>query len=97
MRNKKPKIAVAMSGGVDSSVSAMMLKDERHDISGFYMNLGCGSSKNAKKVAKKLKTPFFEVDGRNIFRKKYLNKLVYTSLKSNLEFLKGNKSYNSPE
>ncbi|MEJ7709350.1 MAG: hypothetical protein WKF84_05705 [Pyrinomonadaceae bacterium] len=33
------KIAVAMSGGVDSSAAAAMLKAEGHDLVGFTMQL----------------------------------------------------------
>lgn len=65
-----------MSGGVDSSVSAMILKDEKYDLAGFYMNLGCGSGVKAKKVAEKLKIPFFEVDGKNIFRKSVIEYFI---------------------
>ena len=33
------KIAVAMSGGVDSSVAALMLKDDGHDVTGLTMDI----------------------------------------------------------
>ena len=36
---KKLKIAVAMSGGVDSSAAAALLRDEGHDLVGFTMQL----------------------------------------------------------
>jgi tRNA-specific 2-thiouridylase len=37
--SKKMKIAVAMSGGVDSSAAAALLRDEGHDLVGFTMQL----------------------------------------------------------
>jgi tRNA-specific 2-thiouridylase len=73
---KKLKIAVAMSGGVDSSVSAMLLENQGYDVSGLYMDLGCGSSENAKKVASKLGIPFFELAGKNIFRREVIKYFI---------------------
>src|SRR3989338_8659510 len=35
---KKLKIAVAMSGGVDSSVAAKLLKDQGHDVVGIFLH-----------------------------------------------------------
>jgi tRNA-uridine 2-sulfurtransferase len=75
MRNipKKEKIAVAMSGGVDSSVSALLLKERGHDVAGFYFRLFEGqkneSLKSAKAVAKKLKIPLRVIDLKKHFKK----------------------------
>ena len=39
MENKKRKIAVGLSGGVDSSETAALLKNEGHDVSGLLMSI----------------------------------------------------------
>lgn len=58
------KVAVGLSGGVDSSVAAWLLKEEGHDVTGIWMNLFGDDSlaKDAGRVADYLEIPFFKVD-----------------------------------
>lgn len=39
LKTKKPRVAIAMSGGVDSSVAAKILIDQGYDVVGFMMKL----------------------------------------------------------
>ncbi len=58
------KIGVGISGGVDSSVAAWLLKKEGHDVVGIWMNLFGNESlaKDAERVAEYIDIPFFKVD-----------------------------------
>ena len=69
-----PKIIVAMSGGVDSSVAAALLKRAGFSIGGVFLKLYDSSrfregEKRAKKVAKILKIPIQVLDFRKEFKK----------------------------
>jgi len=72
MGNKKQKIFVAMSGGVDSSVAAALLKKHGYKITGVFMRLGKKdkvAESAAKNVAKKLGIDFLVWDFRKEFKK----------------------------
>ncbi len=58
------KVAVGISGGVDSSVAAYLLKKEGHEVIGLWMNLFGKeeSSVDAAKVCKFLDIPFYKVN-----------------------------------
>ena len=73
------KIAVGISGGVDSSVAAYLLKKEGHDVIGIWMNLFGDASlaKDAENVSKYLKIPFFKVDLQTEY-----NNIVVSYIKS---------------
>ena len=73
---KKLKVAVAMSGGVDSSVSAYLLKEQGYDAAGFFMRLWPGSKGNAKNIARALKVPFFEISAEKIFKKNVIDYFI---------------------
>lgn len=58
------KIAVGISGGLDSSVAAYLLKKDGHEVIGIWMNLFNDDSMaaDAEKVCKFLDIPFFKVN-----------------------------------
>ncbi|MFH1566095.1 MAG: tRNA 2-thiouridine(34) synthase MnmA [bacterium] len=79
--NKGKKVALALSGGVDSAVSAAILKEQGYDVTCVYMvcweeeSLGCASDKNrvdAAKVAGHLNLPILVWD----FTKEYKEKVI---------------------
>jgi len=71
--NSKKKVVIAMSGGIDSSVAAALLKD----VSGVFMKLfstsSRGSEERAKEVAQILKIPFSVLNFEKEFKKKVID------------------------
>lgn len=79
---QKAKVVVAMSGGVDSSVAAALLKDNGHDVVGIMLRLWSEPGKDgsnrcctpesmalARRVSAKLDIPFYVVDVKESFRR----------------------------
>lgn len=72
------KVAVALSGGVDSSVAAALLKEEGYQVIGVTMQiwpsgeLGKEVVSDAKRVADRLDIPHYVVDCRDIFTQKVI-------------------------
>lgn len=82
IRHMKKKVAMAMSGGVDSSVSAYLLKKEGYDLTGVFMHCWpqtgwpCTEDRDradALKVAEKLKIPFLVWDFEKEYRERVMD------------------------
>lgn len=88
---KKKKVVVGMSGGVDSSVAAYLLKEQGYDVIGVTMQMwqdeneqleengGCGmisAIEDARKVAGQLEIPYYILDFRNEFRQNVMDYFV---------------------
>ncbi len=75
------KILVAMSGGVDSSAAALILKEKGYDVSGLMLRLYDSgnfgqSAADAKSVCEKLGIPFYVADYREEFYKEVICRFI---------------------
>ncbi len=81
-RSESNKVVIAMSGGVDSSVAALLLKQQGYEVIGMMLRLWTEPEKEcqnacctpesmeaARKVAAMLDIPFYVVDCRDYFYK----------------------------
>lgn len=96
MKERK-KVLVGMSGGVDSSVAAKLLKDEGYEVAGVFLNFwkdeGTDASENkccsleslidARKVAAKIGIPLYTLDFSSEFKKTVVDNFL-------LEYASGN-------
>lgn len=67
----KKKVAIGLSGGVDSSVAAYLLKEKGYDVIGITMRV-CSDidvPEDARKVAQELGIPYHIIDLRDEFKK----------------------------
>src|SRR3989344_4346229 len=86
--NKKIKVICAMSGGVDSSVAAALLKKRGHYVIGVFMKFWKGpgqgenrccspdSERRARQVAKILKIPFYVFNFEKEFKKRVVDYFI---------------------
>lgn len=85
---KLNKAVVAMSGGVDSSVAAVLLKRVNFNVIGVFMKLADSSrfkeaERRAKKIAKILNIPFLSLDLRKEFKKRVIDYFLKEYKKGN--------------
>ena len=80
--NVKKKVLLGMSGGVDSSVSALLLQDQGYEVIGVTMQLldkeNSESINDAKKVCKKLGIEHHVVDLKKVFKEKVIENFICT-------------------
>ena len=89
--NKKIRVAIGMSGGVDSSVAAALLKKQGYDVVGIFLhfwketvdggvrdNICCSleSQADARRVCEKLKIPFYTMNVAVPFKKEVVENFV---------------------
>lgn len=80
---KEKKVLIGMSGGVDSSVAAAVLKEQGYHVAGVNMLLWTGTNdkenaatNDARKVCEKLGIDFYVFDFREIFKQKVIDYFV---------------------
>ena len=87
----KKNVVVGMSGGVDSSVAALLLKEEGYEVVGVTMQIwqdgkrdadgesGCCSLQaveDARRVAQMLSIPYYVMNFKNVFQKEVVDYFV---------------------
>lgn len=85
MKNKGKKVYVGLSGGVDSSVSAALLKDAGYDVTGVFIRvwhpdfLQCdwkAEMRDAMRVCAKLDIPFLKLDLEEEYKKHVIDYMI---------------------
>ncbi len=76
---EKKKIAVGMSGGVDSSVTALLLQEQGYEVVGITMQMWDSAqspAEDAKRVAEQLGIQHVVLDFRKEFRKEVVDRFI---------------------
>ena len=96
----KKKVVVGMSGGVDSSVAAYLLKEQGYDVIGVTMQIwqdesqeqiednggccGITAVDDARRVAMQLDIPYYVMNFKNEFKKNVIDYFTH-------EYIHGNR------
>src|SRR3989338_6898691 len=81
-RKSRKKVFVAMSGGVDSSVAAALLKDGGYEVIGAHMRCfnvdGCAKqdAEDARRVAEQLNIPFYVFDLEKEYKERVVGYMI---------------------
>ncbi len=82
MRKNGKKVFVGMSGGVDSSVAAALLKKDGYDVVGVHLKCfnvdGCAErdAEDARRAAEHLDIPFYTFDYEKEYKQRVVDYMV---------------------
>lgn len=75
MKQKKSKVITAISGGVDSALTAFLLKEKGYEVMGLFMNLGNDNYEDemhARMICEKLGVKFYSINLSAFFKDKII-------------------------